>query len=66
MTRYYVCGDALDDPGNLTQHRGTCSTKLSTKSALPLPLYEIELNTAESQVTETVIYGNIQLRETYR
>ena len=24
-------------------------------------LYEIELNTAESQVTETVIYGNIQL-----
>ena len=25
------------------------------------PLYEVELNTTENQVTETVIYGNIQL-----
>ena len=26
-----------------------------------LPPYEVELNTTENQVTETVIYGNIQL-----
>lgn len=60
MTRYYVCGD------NWTIREIEPSTgyllndTVYEVGAAP-SLYEIELNTAESQVTETVIYGNIQL-----
>lgn len=60
MTRYYVCGDHWTlreiDPStgyllNDTVYEVGASPKL----------YEVELNTTENQVTETVIYGNIQL-----
>lgn len=60
MTRYYVCGD------NWTIREFEPSTgyllndTVYEVGASP-QLYEVELNTAENQVTETVIYGNIQL-----
>ena len=60
MTRYYVCGD------NWTIREIEPSTgyllndTVYSVGAEP-SLYEVELNTTENQVTETVIYGNIQL-----
>ena len=60
MTRYYVCGD------NWTIREIDPSTGYLLNDAVyevgaSPQLYEVELNTAENQVTETVIYGNIQL-----
>ena len=60
MTRYYVCGD------NWTLREIEPSTgyllndTVYEVGASP-SLYEVELNTTENNVTETVIYGNIQL-----
>ena len=60
MTSYYVCGD------NWTLRESEPSTgyllneTVYEVGASP-SLYEVELNTAENPVTETVIYGNIQL-----
>lgn len=60
MTRYYVCGD------NWTVREIDPSTgyllndTVYEVGASPI-LYEVELNTTENQVKETVIYGNIQL-----
>ena len=60
MTHYYVCGD------NWTVREIEPSTgyllndTVYEVGASPI-LYEVELNTTENQVTETVIYGNIQL-----
>ncbi len=60
MTRYYVCGD------NWTVRETEPSTgyllndTVYEVGASPT-LYEVELNTTENQVTETAIYGNIQL-----
>ena len=60
MTRYYVCGD------NWTIREIELSTgyllddTVYAVGAEP-SLYEVELNTTENQVKETVIYGNIQL-----
>ena len=60
MTRYYVCGDAWTireiDPST-----GYLLNETVYEVGASPSLYEVELNTAESQVTETVIYGNIQL-----
>ena len=60
MTRYYVCGD------NWTIREIEPSTSYLLNDTVyevgaSPQLYEVELNTAENQVTETVIYGNIQL-----
>ena len=61
MTWYYVCGD------NWTVREIEPSTDYLLNDtvyevgASPPTLYEVELNTTENQVTETVIYGNIQL-----
>ena len=60
LTRYYVCGD------NWTIREIESSTgyllndTVYSVGAEP-SLYEVELNTTENPVTETVIYGNIQL-----
>ena len=60
MTRYYVCGN------NWTIREIEPSTgyllddTVYAVGAEP-SLYEVELNTTENQVKETVIYGNIQL-----
>ena len=60
MTRYYVCGDSWTireiDPSTGYLLNDT----VYEVGASPM-LYEVELNTTENQVTETVIYGNIQL-----
>jgi len=60
LTRYYVCGD------NWTIREIEPSTgyllndTVYSVGAEPSQ-YEVELNTTENQVTETVIYGNIQI-----
>ncbi len=60
LTGYYVCGE------NWTLREIEPSTgyllneTVYAVGASPT-LYEVELNTAENSVTETVIYGNIQL-----
>ena len=60
MTRYYVCGDNWTireiDPST-----GYLLNDTVYEVGASPQLYEVELNTAENQVTETVIYGNIQL-----
>ena len=60
MTRYYVCGDSWTvreiDPST-----GYLLNDMVYEVGASPTLYEVELNTTENQVTETVIYGNIQL-----
>ena len=60
MTRYYVCGDSWTvreiDPST-----GYLLNDTVYEVGASPTLYEVELNTTENQVTETVIYGNIQL-----
>ena len=60
MTRYYVCGDSWTvreiDPST-----GYLLNDMVYEVGTSPTLYEVELNTTENQVTETVIYGNIQL-----
>lgn len=60
MTRYYVCGDNWTvreiDPST-----GYLLNDTVYEVGASPTLYEVELNTTENQVTETVIYGNIQL-----
>ena len=60
MTRYYVCGDNWTvreiDPST-----GYLLNDTVYKVGASPTLYEVELNTTENQVKETVIYGNIQL-----
>lgn len=60
MTRYYVCGDSwtIREIGPSTGY--LLNDTVYEIGASPT-LYEVELNTTENQVTETVIYGNIQL-----
>ena len=60
MTRYYVCGDAWTIR-EISPSTGYLLNETVYEVGASPSLYEIELNTAESQVTETVIYGNIQL-----
>lgn len=59
MTRYYVCGDNWTvreiDPST-----GYLLNDTVYEVGASPTLYEVELNTTENQVTETVIYGNIQ------
>lgn len=60
ITRYYVCGDdwtlrELDPSTGYLLNDTVYEVGASPK------LYEVELNTTENDVTETVIYGNIQL-----
>ena len=60
MTRYYVCGDSWTireiDPST-----GYLLNDTVYEVGASPTLYEVELNTAENNVTETVVYGNIQL-----
>lgn len=60
MTRYYVCGDNWTvreiDPST-----GYLLNDTVYEVGASPTLYEVELNTTENQVKETVIYGNIQL-----
>ena len=60
MTRYYVYGDNWTvreiDPST-----GYLLNDTVYEVGASPTLYEVELNTTENQVTETVIYGNIQL-----
>ena len=60
MTQYYVCGDNWTvreiDPST-----GYLLNDTVYEVGVSPTLYEVELNTTENQVTETVIYGNIQL-----
>ncbi|MCR2026680.1 class B sortase [Anaerotruncus colihominis] len=60
MTRYYVCGDSWTvreiDPST-----GYLLNDTVYEVGASPTLYEVELNTTENQITETVIYGNIQL-----
>lgn len=60
MTRYYVCGDAWTIR-ELEPSTGYLLNDTVYEVGASPSLYEIELNTAENQVTETVIYGSIQL-----
>ena len=53
MTRYYVCGDGWT----------IREIEPSTGYLLNETIYEVELNTTENQVTETVIYGS---KDAYR
>ena len=60
MTRYYVCGNNWTvreiDPST-----GYLLNDTVYEVGASPTLYEVELNTTENQVKETVIYGNIQL-----
>ena len=60
MTRYYVCGDNWTIR-ELEPSTGYLLNDTVYEVGASPKLYEVELNTAENQVTETVIYGNIQL-----
>ena len=60
MTRYYVCGDTWTIREIVPSTGYLLNDTVYEVGASP-QLYEVELNTAENQVTETVIYGNIQL-----
>lgn len=60
MTRYYVCGEnwtirEIEPSTGYLLNDSVYEVGASPK------LYEIELNTTKTPVTETVIYGNIQL-----
>ena len=60
MTRYYVCGDNWIIR-EIEPSTGYLLNDTVYEVGASPQLYEVELNTAENQVTETVIYGNIQL-----
>lgn len=60
MTRYYVCGDNWTIR-EIEPSTGYLLNDTVYEVGASPQLYEVELNTAENQVTETVIYGNIQL-----
>ena len=60
MTRYYVCGDGWTIR-EIEPSTGYLLNETSYEVGASPALYEVELNTTENQVTETGIYGNIQL-----
>ena len=60
MTRYYVCGDSWT-VREIEPSTGYLLDDTVYEVGASPTLYEVELNTTENQVTETVIYGNIQL-----
>ncbi len=60
MTRYYVCGDTWTIR-EIEPSTGYLLNDTVYEVGASPSLYEVELNTTENQVTETVIYGNIQL-----
>ena len=60
MTRYYVCGDSWT-VREIEPSTGYLLNDTVYEVGASPTLYEVELNTTENQVTETVIYGNIQL-----
>ena len=60
MTRYYVCGDSWTIR-EIEPSTGYLLNETVYEVGASPSLYEVELNTTENQVTETVIYGNIQL-----
>ena len=60
MTRYYVCGDSWT-LREIEPSTGYLLNDTVYEVGASPTLYEAELNTTENQVTETVIYGNIQL-----
>lgn len=60
MTRYYVCGDNWTIR-EIEPSTGYLLNDTVYEVGASPQLYEVELNTAENQVTENVIYGNIQL-----
>ena len=60
MTRYYVCGDNWT-VREIEPSTGYLLNDTVYEVGASPTLYEVELNTTENQVTETVIYGNIQL-----
>lgn len=60
MTRYYVCGDGWTIR-EIEPSTGYLLNETVYEVGASPSLYEVELNTTENQVTETVIYGNIQL-----
>ena len=60
MTRYYVCGDSWT-LREIEPSTGYLLNDTVYEIGASPTLYEVELNTTENQVTETVIYGNIQL-----
>lgn len=60
MTRYYVCGDGWTIR-EIEPSTGYLLNETIYEVGASPSLYEVELNTTENQVTETVIYGNIQL-----
>lgn len=60
MTRYYICGDNWTIR-EIEPSTGYLLNDTVYEVGASPQLYEVELNTAENQVTETVIYGNIQL-----
>lgn len=60
MTRYYICGDSWTIR-EIEPSTGYLLNDMVYEVGAEPSLYEIELNTTENQVTENVIYGNIQL-----
>ena len=60
MTRYYVCGDGWTIR-EIEPSTGYLLNETIYEVGASPSQYEVELNTTENQVTETVIYGNIQL-----
>ncbi len=60
MTRYYVCGDAWTIR-EIEPSTGYLLNDTVYEVGASPTLYEVELNTTENQVKETVIYGNIRL-----
>lgn len=60
MTRYYVCGDNWT-VREIEPSTGYLLNDTVYEVGASPTLYEVELNTTENQVKETVIYGNIQL-----
>ena len=60
LTRYYVCGDNWT-VREIEPSTGYLLNDTVYEVGASPTLYEVELNTTENQVTETAIYGNIQL-----
>uniref|UniRef100_UPI003FA4A7D5 MSCRAMM family protein n=1 Tax=Enterocloster clostridioformis TaxID=1531 RepID=UPI003FA4A7D5 len=60
MTRCYVCGD-IWTVREIEPSTGYLLNDMVYEAGASPTLYEVELSTTENQVTETVIYGNIQL-----
>lgn len=60
LTGYYVCGDDWT-LREISPSTGYLLDETVHEVGASPSLYEVELNTAESNVTEKVIYGNIQL-----